>query len=95
MYANLSPEDFIKALIIADSNGQLRLGRTDGVLDYVCIFNTDTPECIDFEFVIGRGAQWVADKADMLKGFKYFILNKRGVRRKHKIQPHWTYGSSK
>lgn len=95
MYANLDIEGFVKALVIADSKGQLRLGRTDGVLDYVCIFNTETPGCIDFEFVIGRGAQWVADRAAMLTGFTHFILNKRGVVRKHKIQPHWTYGSSK
>jgi hypothetical protein len=96
MYANLDVKGFIKSLTIDSAKGLVRIGRdAAGIIDYICIWNLDTPGCIDFEFVIGRGERWVADREIMLKGFDSFILTKRGLKRRHKIISTKTYGSSK
>lgn len=96
MYANLDVQGFIKALTIDSAKGLVRIGRdAAGTIDYICIWNLDTPGCIDFEFVIGNGARWVADRAIMLRGFEAYILTKRGLKRRHKIIPTKTYGNSK
>jgi len=56
----------------------MRVGRTDGRLDYVCIWNTHDPECVHIEFAAGRGAQWKIDRPSIVKGFKYISYERRG-----------------
>jgi hypothetical protein len=93
MYANLDVAGFHKAITLDSAKGHVRIGRdSNGELDYICIWNTDTPGCIDFEFFVGQSWRWRADWHLMLPGFEHMIFVRRGRKRKHKIQPHMLYG---
>jgi len=85
-YVDFDVNKFVDYVLYCACNGLMRVGRDSaGRVDYICIWNCDEPDTIHFEFVAGRGAQWVADRAEVLHGFKYFTMEKRGVRRRHKI----------
>ena len=95
MYANLDIEGFVKAVLLAGITRTLRFARTNGCIDYLCIWNTNTPHCIEIEVIVGRGAQWLADRHWLLPQFEYLIALRHGVNRKHKLSPTKVYGNSK
>lgn len=84
-YVDFTILKFVDYVLYCAQHNLIRVGRApDGHVDYVCIWNLDDPECPHFEFVAGRGAQWVADRAEMLRGYTHFTLIKRGIKRKHR-----------